>query len=62
MFYVYINGRKKRVLVTTRRVVDREWRLVAAYRWRVVAMTQGRRIADRRDYILEWAFYSRVEN
>lgn len=60
MFYVYINERKKRVLVTTRRVSDRGWKLVAVHTWRNIAMAQGRRLADRSDYILEWLFVNRL--
>ena len=54
VFYVYVNKRKHRVLITRQRVKDPQWRLAAAYPTAERAMRHGRFIADARDYVLEW--------
>jgi len=54
VYYVYVNIRKRRVYLTTRKTAGNEWRLVAVRRHRELAMSVARRIADRLDYVLEW--------
>ncbi|MEZ0319757.1 MAG: hypothetical protein ABWK05_07190 [Pyrobaculum sp.] len=57
MFYVYVNKRKKRVLLTKERICKPEWRLLGAYPRVEAAMRLARFIADARDYVLEWDIY-----
>lgn len=59
MFYIYINKKKKRILITTNRNLDRDWKLIAFYPERELAMARGRRLADISDYVLEWVATSR---
>ena len=54
MFYVYVNKRKGRVLLTTRRLSSPLWKLAGIHAELRVAMRHARFIADIRDYILEW--------
>jgi len=54
VYYVYVNMRKRRVYLTTRKIAGGGWRLVAAHRKHKLAMSAARRIADRLDYVLEW--------
>ena len=54
MFYVYVNKRKGRVLLTNRRLRDPLWRLAGRYADPKTAMRRARFIADTRDYVLEW--------
>lgn len=57
MFYVYVNKRKKRVLLTKERICKPEWRLAGAYPRADSAAKLARFIADARDYVLEWDIY-----
>jgi len=54
VFYVYVNRRKCRVLITTERIKDPQWRLAAAHPTAERAIRHARFIADARDYVLEW--------
>jgi len=54
VYYVYVNMRKRRVYLTTRKIAGGGWRLVAVRRHRELAMSVARHIADRLDYVLEW--------
>ncbi|AAL64241.1 MULTISPECIES: hypothetical protein [Pyrobaculum] len=57
MFYVYVNKRKGRVLLTSQRLRDPQWRLVAVHTSLTAAKRHARFIANARDYILEWDLY-----
>ncbi|WP_148682384.1 hypothetical protein [Pyrobaculum neutrophilum] len=54
MFYVYVNKRKQRVLITRERIADPSWRLAGVHRSADSAKRHARFIADARDYVLEW--------
>ncbi|ABP50972.1 MAG: hypothetical protein QW677_07680 [Pyrobaculum sp.] len=54
MFYVYVNNKEGRVLLTTRRIRHSQWKLAGAYSQLKAATRQARFIADAREYILEW--------
>jgi hypothetical protein len=57
VYFVYVNKRKGRVLITRERVLGGGWRLAAAYGNAAAAMRLARFIADVRDYVLEWDLY-----
>jgi len=54
VYYVYVNMRKRRVYLTTRKIADDGWTLIAVRRRRRLAMSAARGIADKLDYVLEW--------
>lgn len=54
MFYVYVNKRKQRVLITREKIRDPHWRLAGTHSTATAAKRHARFIADARDYILEW--------
>jgi hypothetical protein len=58
VFYVYVNKRKQRVLITRERIRDPQWRLAGVHPAAAKALRHGRFIAEVRDYILEWDLLS----
>jgi len=54
VFYVYVNKRKQRVLITTERIREPSWRLAGVHPAADKAIRHARFIADVRDYVLEW--------
>ena len=58
VFYVYVNKRKQRVLITRERIRDPQWRLAGVHPAAANALRHGRFIAEVRDYILEWDLLS----
>jgi hypothetical protein len=49
-----VNKKKQRVLITTLRIREPQWRLAGAHPAADKAIRHARFIADARDYVLEW--------
>jgi hypothetical protein len=58
VFYVYVNKKKQRVLITRERIRDPQWHLAGVHPAAANALRHGRFIADARDYVLEWDLLS----